>query len=72
MDNDLTPQILRRAYEIWENEGRPHGRDQIHWLLAEAELSNSDRQQAVEPSRTKRKPRSASPASARSGNRLGR
>ncbi len=40
INNDLTPHILRRAYEIWENEGRPHGRDKAHWFLAEAELSN--------------------------------
>lgn len=60
MDNDLTPKILQRAYEIWESEGRPHGRDQAHWLLAEAEIANGDRQPAAEPSKPKRKPRSAS------------
>ena len=60
MDSDLTPQILRRAYEIWESEGRPHGRDKAHWLLAEAELSSIARPLVVEPSKPKRKPRSAS------------
>ncbi len=34
-----TEAIRRRAYEIWEREGRPGGRDQAHWLLAKAELS---------------------------------
>jgi hypothetical protein len=33
--------IARRAYEIWEGEGRPHGRDREHWLRAEAEVSTS-------------------------------
>ena len=61
MDNDLTPQILRRAYEIWENEGRPHGRDKAHWFLAEAELSNGVAVVA-EPVKPKKKPRSASSA----------
>jgi hypothetical protein len=28
-----------RAYQIWEAEGRPHGRDQAHWYQAERELS---------------------------------
>ena len=57
MDNDLTPHILQRAYEIWENEGRPHGRDKIHWSMAEAELSKSNGPQIAEPSPPKRKPR---------------
>jgi hypothetical protein len=35
VDNDL---IERRAYEIWESEGRPHGRDRDHWDAAAAEL----------------------------------
>ena len=59
INNDLTPHILRRAYEIWENEGRPHGRDKAHWFLAEAEVSVSAAPVA-ESSKSKRKPRSAS------------
>jgi hypothetical protein len=35
---DLTEAIRTRAYEIWLNEGCPHGRDRIHWLRAEAEV----------------------------------
>ena len=30
--------IARRAEEIWEEEGRPEGRAEEHWLRAEAEL----------------------------------
>lgn len=30
--------ISNRAYELWENEGRPEGSDQRHWLQAEQEL----------------------------------
>lgn len=30
--------ISRRAYEIWESEGRPEGCDLRHWLQAEQEL----------------------------------
>jgi hypothetical protein len=32
-------EISRRAYELWENEGRPEGCDLRHWLQAEQELS---------------------------------
>jgi hypothetical protein len=31
--------IAVRAYEIWEKQGRPHGRDREHWLQAAAELA---------------------------------
>jgi hypothetical protein len=30
--------ISRRAYELWEQEGRPEGSDLRHWLQAEREL----------------------------------
>jgi hypothetical protein len=30
--------IQRRAYELWESEGRPAGREHAHWLQAEQEL----------------------------------
>ena len=33
--------IAERAYEIWENQGRPHGYDLIHWHEAEQEIMNS-------------------------------
>ncbi len=32
-------QIRERAYSIWEQEGRPHGRDLDHRLRAEAEIA---------------------------------
>ena len=31
--------IAKRAYEIWEGEGRPHGRHPEHWQKAMAELA---------------------------------
>lgn len=37
-DEALRQKIEQRAYEIWENEGGPHGRDFDHWLRAEAEI----------------------------------
>ncbi len=32
--------VQERAYEIWEREGRPDGREMDHWLQAEQEISN--------------------------------
>lgn len=31
--------ILKKAYELWEAEGRPHGQDMEHWLRAELMVS---------------------------------
>jgi Protein of unknown function (DUF2934) len=31
--------IRRRAYEMWEEQGRPHGLQGDHWRAAEAELA---------------------------------
>ena len=41
-------EIRRRAYELYEQDGRQDGRDREHWLRAEAEVlgrSNSRRGQ---------------------------
>lgn len=37
-DNTLRQLIEIRAYELWENDGRPDGQDVIHWCIAEREL----------------------------------
>ncbi|MFN2507605.1 MAG: DUF2934 domain-containing protein [Chthoniobacterales bacterium] len=34
--------ITARAQEIWEEEGRPEGRAEEHWLRAEAELGQRE------------------------------
>jgi hypothetical protein len=36
---ELQKRIRERAYQIWEREGREHGRDQDHWRRAERELA---------------------------------
>lgn len=54
-------QVAKRAYEIWQSQGSPHGQDQEHWLLAERELTGGGE------SKPKRKARRASegPSAAR-------
>ena len=36
---EVQDQIRRRAYELWEQAGREHGRDTEHWLQAEREVN---------------------------------
>ena len=42
-------EIAKRAYSIWEAEGRPDGRDIDHWLRAEAEIDGRDAKPGDEP-----------------------
>lgn len=41
MEKERGERIRRRAYQIWEAEGHPHGRDRAHWDQAERELGAS-------------------------------
>lgn len=58
--------IRRRAYQIWEEQGWPHGRAHEHWLQAEREIASAgpgpeptpgeDRSRAVAPPKERRRP----------------
>ncbi len=38
MTPDRHGEIAKRAYTLWEVEGRPSGKELDHWLRAEAEV----------------------------------
>jgi prophage tail gpP-like protein len=66
ISHDSQKEIARRAYFIWEREGRPHGRQAEHWAMAEAEFL-SDRppeKTAAVKTPAKAKPAAAKPAKA--------
>lgn len=42
MNMDLEQSVRERAYEIWEREGRVHGRHEAHWHSAKLELTGAD------------------------------
>lgn len=52
MNADLNHNIHERAYQIWEQEGRPEGRSLDHWLQAELE-ANAPAQGARPPRRAR-------------------
>jgi hypothetical protein len=53
-------EIRRRAYELYEQDGRQHGRDREHWLRAEAEVvSRSNEHSAGKNERDRRGQKSA-------------
>jgi hypothetical protein len=61
---ELQKRIRERAYQIWEREGREHGRDQDHWQRAERELAeekaNTREPAAQKVSRSRKKVSAAS------------
>ena len=72
---DLYERIRQRAYELWESEGRPQGRDREHWERAERELSagaGAGGQDAPSPAARGSKGRAATPAAAPSSEDGGR
>ncbi|MDO3433961.1 DUF2934 domain-containing protein [Rhizobium sp. CBN3] len=48
MAMDKHEQIRRRAYEIWEAEGRPEGSDLRHWMQACDELAGEDEHETLQ------------------------
>ena len=42
MSNDFIHKVRERAYQIWEREGCPEGRESEHWHRAEQELAHED------------------------------
>lgn len=51
MTTEEEQRIRERAYAIWEQEGRPHGRDLDHRLRAEAEIAAERSRGGVTPAR---------------------
>lgn len=52
----LRDEIAQRAYELWEHNGCPEGRDVDHWLTAERELLGADPQMLPTPAGAVRSP----------------
>lgn len=49
-------QIERKAYELWEADGRPEGQDQAYWFKAVAALAG-EAAKSIKPAARKRAPR---------------
>lgn len=48
MNNDVEQRIRERAHKIWEQEGRPLGRDRAHWDRASREIAEETEDHAPE------------------------
>ncbi|MBW6425716.1 DUF2934 domain-containing protein [Rhizobium sp. XQZ8] len=47
MARDQYERIQQRAYEIWENEGRPEGAAARHWDQAQDEIAGDDEHETL-------------------------
>jgi hypothetical protein len=66
MNTAIEERIRSRAYELWESEGRPHGREIDHWLQAVQELAaEKERSTVGVATAPARKPRSVSATAAK-------
>lgn len=54
--------ISRRAYELWEKDGRPDGNEQQHWYQAEKELSQGRQARPIPSQSASSAPASPGPA----------
>jgi hypothetical protein len=43
-EQDIEDRIRERAHRIWEEEGRPDGRERAHWELARFAIAQEDAQ----------------------------
>jgi hypothetical protein len=64
MNTAIEERIRTRAYELWEAEGRPEGREVDHWLRAAQELAREKGRSTVAAAPRTGKPRTttATPA----------
>ena len=65
MTNNLEQRICARAYEIWEQAGRPHGLEQAHWEQAAREIEAEPQTDAAKANGPEGTPASPGKASAR-------
>lgn len=47
MADDRDKRIAERAYRLWDEEGRQHGRDLLHWDQATRDIDAAD--SAIDP-----------------------
>ena len=63
---NLEDRVRQRAYQIWEEEGRPEGREAEHWRRAEVEVEES-RNRTLSPRGTPKIPEVEAPGAAPPG-----
>ena len=49
MENPTKEEIIHRAYELWEQAGKPGGRDEEFYHQAEQELRKENNSSPVSP-----------------------
>ncbi|MCT8002184.1 DUF2934 domain-containing protein [Sphingomonas sanguinis] len=58
---DRDEKLRQRAYDIWQAEGEPHGRDREHWEMAEREFTPASDETSAPVTEDAAKPKAAAP-----------
>jgi hypothetical protein len=45
--DEIERRIRERAHQLWEREGRPEGRDAVHWDMAKEQIAIEDNQRNI-------------------------
>lgn len=67
MTDERQERVRQRAHEIWEREGRPHGKHDEHWRLAREEIEREGGEATEGGAAKARTPRRASAKAAAPG-----
>lgn len=64
MSDDRQDVIRARAYQLWEDEGRPEGREEMHWRQASRDMEEATDEAAsiTEPAVTAMETEAPAPA----------
>jgi Protein of unknown function (DUF2934) len=68
---DFETMVRDRAYALWENEGRPEGREYAHWVEACCEVAKAMEPAAAPAAKVVRTKAKAAPKPARKAARAG-
>lgn len=68
----LEERIRERAHRIWEEEGRPHGRDWEHWERARREIEGTSARGRAGPAPSSTGPQTTARETTPTGNTSGR
>lgn len=52
MPDDMQTRVAERAYQLWDEQGRPEGHDFANWLQAEREILGGTNDDGIAPSET--------------------
>lgn len=67
MTDDRHERIRTRAYDLWLQDGRPEGLEEVHWRKAEQQIAGEEAEAAASPAEAPPPPEGTPPLSPSGG-----